>query len=99
MCVCVCVYVCVAIQYTIVFSDHRELDDVAVTSQDSRVVVGSGDLTLSPVTNGDEGTYTCMDRNVVGFAEATVTLTVFGEYVCVCVCVCVRVCVCVFWLW
>ena len=82
-----CVCVCTVYHDKLVFSDRRELDDVAVTSQDSRVVVGSGDLTLSPVTNGDEGTYTCMARNVVGFAEATVTLTVFGE--------CVRV----FWLW
>jgi len=58
---------------------HRELDEVAVTTQGSRVVVGSGDLTLAPVVNDDEGTYMCVARNSVGFAETSISLTVYGK--------------------
>ena len=60
---------------------HRELNDVADTTEGTRVVVGSGDLTLAPVVNGDEGTYMCVARNIIGFTEASISLTVYGKHV------------------
>jgi len=41
----------------------------------------SGDLTLSPVSNDDEGTYDCLARNSAGIDEASITLTIFGMYI------------------
>ena len=49
-----------------------------VVTQGSRVVVTSGDLTLDPVSNDDEGTYECFARNSAGIDDASITLTVFG---------------------
>ncbi|XP_065885000.1 uncharacterized protein [Dysidea avara] len=58
-------------------TEERELNDVAVTTQGS-CVVGSGYLTFAPVANGDQDFYMCVAMNIVGFAESSITLTVYG---------------------
>ena len=61
-------------------------------------------LTLKDVTEKNEGWYSCVVKNILGFEYQSAYLEVLSKfdsvYMCVCVCVCVsavsrvRVCVC-----
>ena len=70
----------------IVFYHCRTHNGVQVATQGSRRVIASGELTLDPVSNDDEGTYQCFARNSAGVNDASITLIVFGKSVCMCIC-------------
>ena len=46
---------------------------------DKRVVPSGGGLMITDVTSQDEGTYTCVARNILGEINSSSTLTVQGE--------------------
>ena len=48
---------------------------------DKRVVPSRGGLMITDVTSQDEGSYTCVARNILGEVTSSVTLTVQGEYI------------------
>ena len=64
----------------------RMHNGVQVATQGSRRVIASGELTLDPVSNDDEGTYQCFARNSAGVNDASITLIVFGKSVRMCIC-------------
>ena len=69
-----------------VFHHCRMHSGVPVATQGSWRVIASGELTLDPVSNDNEGIYQCFARNSAGINDA---LIVFGKSVCMCICMCV----------
>ena len=63
------------------FHHCRTHNGVPVATQGSRRVILSGELTLDPVSNDDEGTYQCFAQNSAGVNDASITLIVFGKSV------------------
>ncbi len=47
---------------------------------DKRVVASRGGLMITDVTSQDEGTYTCVARNILGEVTSSATLSVRSEY-------------------
>ena len=46
---------------------------------DKRVVPSGGGLMITDVTSQDEGTYTCVGKNIFGEMKSSATLSVQGE--------------------